>query len=84
MLDFGQVWRLVMNVKTKALIEQARQLSPEERIELIEDLQSSLDPLDPEIDRLWAAEARDRLSAYLRSELQSRSFDDILQKYKRS
>ncbi len=40
-----------MNAKTKALSEQARQLTPEERIELIEDLQKSLDPTDPEIDR---------------------------------
>jgi hypothetical protein len=31
-----------MNAKIKALSEQARQLTPEERIELIEDLQQSL------------------------------------------
>ena len=41
-----------MNAKVKALSEQARKLTPEERIELIEDLQRSLDPTDPEIDRL--------------------------------
>jgi tetrahydromethanopterin S-methyltransferase subunit B len=33
-----------MDAKTKALSEEARKLSPEERIELIEDLQRSLDP----------------------------------------
>jgi hypothetical protein len=36
-----------MDAKTKALSEEARKLSPEERIELIEDLQRSLDPTDP-------------------------------------
>jgi putative addiction module component (TIGR02574 family) len=70
-----------MNAKTKALSEEARRLSPEERIELIEDLQGSLDPVDPEIDRLWADEARDRLAAYLRGELKARPFEEILKKY---
>ena len=56
-----------MNAKIKALSEQARQLTPEERIELIEELQRSLDPLDPEIESVLAAEARDRHSAYPRA-----------------
>lgn len=70
-----------MNAKTKALIEEARKLSPEERIALIEDLQRSLDPIDPEIERAWAEEARDRLNAYLRGEMDAIPFDEILQKY---
>ena len=40
-----------MNAKTKALSEEARNLSPEERIALIEDLQRSLLPVNPEIER---------------------------------
>ena len=56
----------------------------EERIELIEDLQRSLDPTDPEIDRLWAEEARDRLGAYLRGEMEARPFEEILRKYGKS
>jgi putative addiction module component (TIGR02574 family) len=58
-----------MNAKTKALSEEARKLSREERIALIEDLQNSLDPIDAEIERAWAEEARDRLAAYLRGEM---------------
>ncbi|WP_204376696.1 addiction module protein [Methyloceanibacter marginalis] len=50
-----------MNAKIKALSEEARRLSPEERIALVEDLLKSLDPADPEIEKLWAEEARDRL-----------------------
>lgn len=60
-----------MNAKVKALSEQARKLTPEERIALIEDLQRSLQPTDPEIDRLWAEEAKDRLAAYLRGEMEA-------------
>jgi putative addiction module component (TIGR02574 family) len=70
-----------MNAKTKALSEEARKLSPEERIALIEDLQRSLDPIDPEIERAWAEEARDRLAAYLRGEMGATPFEEILQKY---
>jgi putative addiction module component (TIGR02574 family) len=67
-----------MNAKIKALSEQARQLTPEERIELIEDLQQSLDPADPEIDRLWAEEARDRLDAYRPGEIEAVTVEEVL------
>jgi putative addiction module component (TIGR02574 family) len=67
-----------MNAKTKALSEQARKLAPEERIELVEDLLSSLDPVDPEIDRLWAEEARDRLGAYRRGEIEAVTLEEVL------
>jgi putative addiction module component (TIGR02574 family) len=73
-----------MNAKTKALSEAARKLTPEERIELIEDILGSLHPTDPEIDRLWAEEAKDRLAAYLRGELEARTLDEVVQKYRRS
>jgi len=67
-----------MNAKTKALSEEARRLSPEERIALVEDLLNSLDPADPEIDKLWAAEARDRLDAYRRGEIEAVTLDEVL------
>jgi putative addiction module component (TIGR02574 family) len=67
-----------MNAKTKALSEEARKLRPEERIALIEDLQRSLDPIDPEIDRAWAEEARDRLDAYRRGEMKATPFDIVI------
>ena len=72
-----------MNTKTKALSQEARKLSPEERVKLVEDVLSSLDPIDPEIDRLWAEEVRDRLAAYLRGELKATPFEEILQTYKK-
>jgi putative addiction module component (TIGR02574 family) len=72
-----------MNAKTKALSEQARRLTPEERIQLIEDLLGSFDPADPELERLWAEEARDRLDAYRRGELTARSLEEILEKYRK-
>jgi putative addiction module component (TIGR02574 family) len=72
-----------MNAKIRALTEEARLLTPEERIELIEELLSSLNPTDPEIDRLWAEEARDRLAAYQRGELEAKPYEEILKKYQK-
>jgi len=67
-----------MNAKVKALSEQARKLTPEERIALIEDLQRSLHPTDPEIDRLWAEEAKDRLEAYRRGEIDAIPLEEVI------
>jgi putative addiction module component (TIGR02574 family) len=67
-----------MNAKTKALSQEARKLSPDERIALIEDLQRSLVPTDPEIDHAWAEEARDRLSAYRRGEIEAITLEEVI------
>jgi putative addiction module component (TIGR02574 family) len=71
-----------MNEKAKALGEQARALTPQERIALVEDVLDSLDRPDPDIDRLWAAEARERLAAYRRGELPATDISDIVAKYR--
>jgi putative addiction module component (TIGR02574 family) len=72
-----------MNAKTKALSEQARQLTPEERIELVEDLLGSLDPVDPEIEHLWAEEARDRLEAYRRGDLEAIPLQEVVTSFQK-
>lgn len=71
-----------MNEKAKALTEQARELSPPERIAFVEDVLDSLDRADPNIDRLWAAEAKERLAAYRRGELAATDLSDIVAKYR--
>lgn len=71
-----------MNEKAKALGEQARALNPQERIALVEDVLDSLDRPDPAIDRLWAAEARERLAAYRRGELTATDLSEIVAKYR--
>lgn len=61
---------------------QARKLSAAERLELVDDLLSSLDEVDPRLDGLWAKEAEDRLAAYRRGEIKSVSLQEVLAKYK--
>lgn len=71
-----------MNEKAKALVEQARELSPPERIALVEDVLDSLDRADPAMDRLWASEAKERLAAYRRGELAATDLSEIVAKYR--
>ena len=71
-----------MNAKAKALGAQARELSPQDRIALVEDVLDSLDQADPTIDRLWAKEAGERLAAYRRGEIVARDLSDIIAKYR--
>ncbi len=71
-----------MNAKAKALGEQARELSPQDRIALVEDVLDSLDQADPNIDRLWAKEAGERLAAYRRGDIAARDLSDIIAKYR--
>jgi putative addiction module component (TIGR02574 family) len=73
----------MMNAKAKALGEQARELSPQDRIALVEDVLDSLDRADPDIDRLWAKEAGKRLAAYRRGEVAAKDLSDIIAKYSR-
>ena len=51
------------------LIREALQLDPAERAAVIEELLSSLDRPDPELDARWAKEAEDRLSGYRAGEI---------------
>lgn len=71
-----------MTKAAKILSDQARKLSPAERLELVDDILASLDEPDPAIDRLWAKEAEDRLAAYRRGEIKSVPLEEVLAKYR--
>ncbi len=70
-----------MSDDAKTLIERARALPPEERIALVEDVLDSLDRADPDIDKLGAREATDRMAAYRRGELAARDLSEVVAKY---
>lgn len=71
-----------MEAKDKDVFEDAVRLEPEKRAKLIDVLLASLDKPDEQIDRLWAKEVEDRISAYERGEIKGLSLEDFLQKYK--
>ena len=71
-----------MTEATKALSVEARKLSPAERIDLVDEILSSLDEPDSNIDRLWAKEAEERLAAYRRGEIRAIPLEEVLAKYR--
>lgn len=73
-----------MTEATRALAVAARELTPDERLELVEQILDSLDASDPAIDALWAKEAEDRLAAYRRGEIRAVPLAEVLAKYQRS
>lgn len=71
-----------MTATAKTLSEQARMLPPAERLHLVDEILGSLDETDPAIDRLWAREAEDRLSAWRRGEIRDMPLDEVLRNYR--
>ena len=66
------------------LVREALQLDPAERAAVIEELLSSLDKPDPDIDTKWAKEAEDRLSGYRAGEIEATSADEVLREFGRN
>jgi Putative addiction module component len=59
-----------MSANAEKILQEALNLSPKDRAEVLERLLATFQvPPDPELDRLWAQEAEDRLAAYDRGEL---------------
>lgn len=52
-----------MRAKIKAMVEQAKSLSRDEREALIAALQTTLDPVDPQWETTWLKECVDRIAA---------------------
>jgi putative addiction module component (TIGR02574 family) len=71
-----------MNEHIKKLADEASKLSPADRAELIEGILQSLDATDPRLDQMWSEEAKDRLAAYRRGEIEAHDFDDVLAKHR--
>ena len=67
-----------MSQHVKDLIEAARQLTPDERVELVENILVTLAGSDPEIERAWAKEAKDRMDAIRRGELATHDAEEVL------
>ena len=55
------------------LLEEALALPINERADLVDRLLSSLDPSEPKIEKLWAAEVEDRIDALERGDLRTLS-----------
>jgi putative addiction module component (TIGR02574 family) len=67
-----------MSANAQKILQQALNLPPEDRAEVLEHLLATFqEPPDPELNKLWAQEAEDRLAAYDRGELGSLSAEEV-------
>lgn len=66
-----------MNAQVQELLEQARKLSAEERIELADLLYADTTTPDAEWEAAWAAEAEQRLAAFERGEMEAHDADEV-------
>ncbi|SKA71251.1 putative addiction module component, TIGR02574 family [Paucidesulfovibrio gracilis DSM 16080] len=60
-----------------AVINEALELAPVQRAELIESLLASFDSQRAEIDKLWANEAERRIDAHDQGKLKASSADEV-------
>jgi putative addiction module component (TIGR02574 family) len=61
------------------ILKEVLTLPPEERAELADGILASLEPSDPRILELWAAEAEDRVAAFERGEIAAVSAESVFE-----
>ncbi|MBC8028752.1 MAG: addiction module protein [Pyrinomonadaceae bacterium] len=66
-----------MSTRTTELLQEILSMPPDERAELADDILASLEPADPRILTLWAAEAEERVAAFERGEIEAVSADSV-------
>lgn len=67
-----------MSATVDKILNDALNLPPAQRAALVEELLSSLDRPDPEIDKLWAKEAESRIDMAERGEMRSIPASQVL------
>lgn len=66
------------------LSAEIQDLPDAQKLQLVDAILANLDRPDPEIDRVWAEEARKRWIAYKEGRIASVSYEDVMTKYRRS
>ena len=67
---------------SKKLLEEALQLKPVERLQLIEWIAQSLDKPDEKIEQIWAEESERRYKALKEGKVKTIPLNEIIQRYK--
>ncbi|MGI9067175.1 MAG: addiction module protein [Pyrinomonadaceae bacterium] len=71
-----------MSSTTDKLASEIRALPDAEKLRLIESILTDLDKPDPEIDGIWAEEARKRWTAYKAGGIPTVSYEDVMAKHR--
>jgi putative addiction module component (TIGR02574 family) len=73
-----------MAKKVDKLAEEIHELSDIEKLRLVDAILTDLDKPDPEIDRVWAVEARKRWAAYKAGRVPTVSYESVMTKHRGS
>ena len=66
------------------IAQEIRELPDVEKLRLVDAILTDLDKPDPEIDRVWAEEARKRWAAYKAGKIPTVSYESVMAKHRRS
>ncbi|MCM3871503.1 MAG: addiction module protein [Pyrinomonadaceae bacterium] len=72
-----------MATQADKLVSEIRALPEEEKLRLLDVILTDLDKPDPELDHVWATEARKRWLAYKAGRLSTVSYEELMAKYNR-
>ena len=73
-----------MAKKMEKLAEKIYELTDIEKLRLVDVILKDLDKPDPEIDRVWAVEARKRWAAYKAGRVPTVSYESVMAKHRGS
>lgn len=73
-----------MATMAEKIASEIHSLSDVEKLMLVHEILADLDKPDPELDRIWADEARKRWAAYKAGHMTSVSYQDVMGKYRRT
>ena len=71
-----------MGTINSELAEKIKSLPDTDKIELVDSILTQLDKPDPELDRIWADEARKRWQAYKAGKLETVPYEQVMEKYR--
>ena len=75
---------VIMETAAEKLAEEIKSLTDVEKLRLVDVILTDLDKPDPELDNIWAEEARKRWEGYKSGRIPSLAYHEVMGKYRRS
>jgi putative addiction module component (TIGR02574 family) len=72
-----------MSTTADKLASEIKELPDGEKLRLVDAILADLNKPDPEIDHIWADEARKRWEAYKAGNAPTVSYEEVMNKYRR-
>jgi Putative addiction module component len=71
-----------MSTTAEQLVSEIRLLPDADKMRVLEAILTELHKPDPEIERIWADEAKKRWAAYKEGRIRSVSYEDVMAKHR--